>query len=485
MAYYLSKHLQEIATDHGTLLYHSKNGNNLVIHEGAVEVYHMLKAGDPLEKIRQEVEGDQLQEFLEHLIHKHFLVEGQEPAPACKIPDEKYIKEGKMLEHLRLNVTENCNLRCSYCYERVSDVWNQKRVMDWDVAKKAIDSFLITIQRNQKKKVSVRFFGGEPLLNWNLIEKAMDYIKDHLSDDIQVNYIINTNGTLIDDLRAKFLAEHSISVSLSVDGVREIHDKFRIYPNGTGSFDMVDQNMNHLIRHKCKFNLSVVCTEQTLTRLTDFIDYISEKQKESNYPIPVCFNFVQITEDESKMSEEEKIHSLIKALKYADEKKVQSFGGLSHFVFEKLLHNSIGSYCGGSGSEFSVAPSGDIFPCSGLDIKLGNVDSFEKIFQSEIYKNLCQRKSGNIIQCKDCEIECFCSGGCIADVVSKADQSHGYFGGYTTNLTTQQEENGQTYSDLPEQEKKTSIKQSDEEHPHPYCEMQKKLFRKLAEYYLL
>ena len=74
MAYYLSKHLQEIATDHGTLLYHSKNGNNLVIHEGAVEVYHMLKAGDPLEKIRQEVEGDQLQEFLEHLIHKHFLV---------------------------------------------------------------------------------------------------------------------------------------------------------------------------------------------------------------------------------------------------------------------------------------------------------------------------------------------------------------------------------------------------------------------------
>ena len=130
MAYYLSKHLHEIATDHGTLLYHSKNGNNLVIHEGAVEVYQMLKAGTSLEKIRQEVEGDQLQEFLEHLIHKHFLVEGQEPAPACKIPDEKYIKEGKMLEHLRLNVTENCNLRCSYCYERVSDVWNQKRVMD-------------------------------------------------------------------------------------------------------------------------------------------------------------------------------------------------------------------------------------------------------------------------------------------------------------------------------------------------------------------
>lgn len=463
MAYHLSKHLQEISSDSKILLYHSKNGSNLVIDGGAIEVYHMLKAGDTLEVIQKEVEGEQLQEFFDSLIQKHFLINGEEIEPLYVIPDEDYIKDGKMLEHLRLNVTEGCNLRCSYCYERVSEVWNQKRIMGWNVAKSAIDQFLFYIQKNEKKKISIRFFGGEPLLNWELIEKCMDYIKNKLSNDIQVNYIINTNGTLIDDIRAKFLADHNISVSLSLDGVKDIHDKFRIYPDGSGSFDVVDSNMNHLIKNRCNFNLSVVCTEETLTRLNELIDYISQKQKDCDYRIPVCFNFVQITEDEGKLSEDEKIDLLIKALKYANQKEVQSFGGLTHFVFEKLLHNYIGTYCGGSGSEFSVAPSGDIFPCSGLDIKLGNIESFEKIFQSETYLNLCKRKSGNIIRCKDCEIECFCSGGCIADVVSKADQADGYFDGYV------------------EEQRERCV----ERLTHPYCEMQKKLFRKLVNYYLL
>lgn len=463
MSYYLSKYLQEISSDHATLIYHSKSGNNLVIDEGAIEVYHMLKTGDTLEKIQQEVEGDRLQEFLDSLIQKRFLVEGGEVDPSYIVPDENYIKDGKMLEHLRLNVTETCNLRCSYCYERVSEVWNQKRIMDWKVAKKAIDQFLFYIQKNEKKKISVRFFGGEPLLNWPLVEQSVDYIKNILPDDVKVNYIINTNGTLIDGQRAKFLAENQIAVSLSVDGVKDIHDKFRVYPNGAGSFDVVDQKMKYLIEHHCGFNVSVVCTEETLTRLTDFIDYISEKQKTCDYRIPVCFNFVQITDDEGKLTEDEKIDLLIKALKYADKKEVQSFGGLTHFVFEKLLHNYIGTFCAGSGSEFSVAPSGDIFPCSGLDINIGNIDSFDEIFQSETYKNLCRRKSGNIMRCKDCEIECFCSGGCIADVVSKEDQENGYFDGYAEGKAVQ----------------KRDI------NTHPYCEMQKKLFHKLVNYYLL
>ena len=144
-------------------------------------------------------------------------------------------------------------------------------------------------------------------------------------------------------------------------------------------------------------------------------------------------------------------------------KKLQSFGGLTHFVFEKLLHNYIGTYCGGSGSEFSISPAGDIFPCSGLDVNLGTIESFDEIFQSETYKNLCKRKSGNIVRCKDCEIECFCSGGCVADVVSKADQSKGYFDGYTEDKLECQPENS----------------------THPYCEQQKKLFHKLVNYYLL
>lgn len=463
MAYHLSKYLQEISSDHRVLLYHSKSGNNLVIDGGAIEVYEMLKAGDTLEIIQKEVEGEHLQEFFDRLISKHFLVDGQEVKSLYVIPDEEYIKEGKMLEHLRLNVTEGCNLRCSYCYERVSEVWNKKRIMDWTVAKKAIDQFLFYVQKNEKKKISIRFFGGEPLLNWGIIEKALDYIKDKLPDDVRVSYIINTNGTLIDDARAEFLAKHNISVSLSLDGVKDIHDKFRVYPDGSGSFDVVDNNMNHLIRHRCNFNLSVVCTEETLKRLAELIDYISEKQKIMDYRIPVCFNFVQITKDEGQLTEDEKIDLLIKALKYANEKEVQSFGGLTHFVFEKLLHHYIGTYCGGSGSEFSVAPSGDIFPCSGLDIKLGNIESFNEIFQSDIYQNLCKRKSGNIMRCRDCEIECFCSGGCIADVVSKTDQAEGYFDGYIEG-----QEGRQTGSSL-----------------HPYCEMQKKLFRKLVNYYLL
>ena len=333
MAYHLSEHLQEISSDQATLLYHSKNGNNLVIDGGAIEIYHMLKAGDTLEMIQQGVEGEQLQEFLDSLISKQFLIDGEEVHPSYIVPDEDYIKEGKMLEHLRLNVTENCNLRCSYCYERVSDVWNQKRIMNWEVAKKAIDQFLYYIKKNEKKKISVRFFGGEPMLNWDLVEKSMDYIKNQLTDDVRVSYIINTNGTLIDDTRAKFLAENNISISLSVDGVKDIHDKYRVYPNGSGSFDIVSSNMNHLIANKCQFNLSVVCTEETLERLPDFLDYVSKKQKDCDYRIPVCFNFVQITDDEGRLTDDEKIDLLVEALKYANEKEVTELWWFDPFCF--------------------------------------------------------------------------------------------------------------------------------------------------------
>lgn len=465
MALCLSQNLREVRSDEAILLYNSKNGNNLVICEGAIELYNMLKFGQSIEEIKEEVEGENLDEFFESLINKKFLItpDEVEKVPSIVVPDDSYIQAGKMLQHLRLNVTEACNLNCSYCYERVSNVWNKHRVMGWEIAKKAIDNFFDNVKKNENKNVSVRFFGGEPLLNWTVVEKSVNYIKTVVADDICVNYIINTNGTLVTDEIAKFLSDNKISISLSVDGTKEAHDAFRVYPDGRGSFETIDKNMKFLIEHKCIFNLSVVCTESTLPTLTSLIDYVHDKQNKFNYRIPLCFNFIQITKEENKLSVDEKVGLLIKALDYANEKEVWGYGGLTHFVFEKLLHNYIGTYCGGTGSEFSIDPLGDVFPCSGLDIKLGNISDFNNIFKSDTYRTLCKRKSGNIEQCNDCELECFCSGGCTADV--------GCFCGRSGD-SENESPNERVLKELPKGNTR-------------YCDLQKKVFVELVKHYLL
>ena len=149
------------------------------------------------------------------------------------------------LKSLILTVTEDCNLRCKYCAYSGNYVYRRehsKKYMSFEVAKKAIDYYFSQVNQGIKynpfKKVLVTFYGGEPLLNFNLIKKCVSYINTNY-DNIDLDYSITTNGTLLSEKIIQWLLEHDFYLHISLDGPEEEHDRCRVYENGKGTFNDV------------------------------------------------------------------------------------------------------------------------------------------------------------------------------------------------------------------------------------------------------
>lgn len=145
---------------------------------------------------------------------------------------------------LILCVTWDCNLRCKYCYYSEEYAHSRNRssqYMDFSVAKQAVDyylSHLRTVQmRYPRRKGAITFYGGEPLLHFGLVQRVIEYIESLGVGDIL--FSITTNGTLLTQAVQDFLVQHGVSVCISLDGPPEEHDRLRVYPDGSGSFDAV------------------------------------------------------------------------------------------------------------------------------------------------------------------------------------------------------------------------------------------------------
>lgn len=148
-------------------------------------------------------------------------------------------------KQLILEVTDACNLRCKYCI--YGDCYDANRnhgegIMSWEVAKKAIDYYFSlcknAINKNPQKQPTIGFYGGEPLLNFSLIKKVVSYIQEKYKD-YSPNFNITTNGMLLDGQVTSFIVDNDISVTISLDGSKEEHDRNRKMINGKGSFNKV------------------------------------------------------------------------------------------------------------------------------------------------------------------------------------------------------------------------------------------------------
>lgn len=157
---------------------------------------------------------------------------------------------------LNLGVTESCNLRCKYCayggsykYERT----HNGRRMEYDVAKKSIDYFLeITDDKKLKMRVPefkrvIGFYGGEPLINFELIKKCVDYVRNRKKIPYEfVRFQITSNGTLLSDKIIEYFVNENISLGISLDGPKEEHDRNRIVPNGNGTYEVILKNLLYI-----------------------------------------------------------------------------------------------------------------------------------------------------------------------------------------------------------------------------------------------
>jgi uncharacterized protein len=158
------------------------------------------------------------------------------------------------LQRVVLNVTNQCNLACTYCYEYSADKISQPdgkpKYMSHDVARAAVD--MLMQESAQRPSIHVTFFGGETLLNFPVMRSTVEYASEKAAAARKkIEFSLTTNATLLDEEIIDFLSEHRIGVTVSIDGDRELNDRMRVFHDGRGSYEVIAPKIRQLLaRHR-------------------------------------------------------------------------------------------------------------------------------------------------------------------------------------------------------------------------------------------
>jgi len=321
------------------------------------------------------------------------------------------------ISFISLNVAEDCNLRCKYCYVSHGDFSGVRRMMTRDVAKSAID-YLVLVSGEQKM-CQVNFFGGEPLLNFDLIRWCTHYAKRVLSDAGKgVRFDLSTNGTLVTDEIIRFFEEHDFRVQVSLDGPADIHDVQRPFADGSGSHDIAVEAIHHLREAGVTVGTATVVCGNDLSACRAF--HYVHGMGGSNVQITLS----QIPGNPEWGFTEDQMDTVREQFgTLADE----YFSSLIHdtpvrnALFEKVLRRIRNGFpairsCSAGQTMMAVGANGSIYPCSlvvGIEeLNMGSV--FSPPPPEALPNPFAGFDANSVRACQDCWARYVCSGGCPA-----------------------------------------------------------------------
>jgi len=309
-----------------------------------------------------------------------------------------------------LNITHRCNLRCSYCYagEKVN------RDMSDDIAAQGVDLAFSLVSPGQKLDFS--FFGGEPLLRMDLIKRVVEKIHVRAGQrQTPVQLSITTNGTLIDDNILDFLADNEIDLCVSVDGPARIHDHYRKYPDGRGSFADLLPRLQAARKRLQRIQVNAVFSPRTFEQLPMVLDFFRSLQ------IPV----VHLNPNISANWKEEHLRKLPAVYDrlaeiYLDAFRKEEPLAVNLFDSKMILFMKDGygpgDKCSMGQKELAVAASGNIYPCErfiGNDndpsFVIGNVTNG---FNTEKRCQILSARGNRNLACQTCAISKYCMNWC-------------------------------------------------------------------------
>jgi uncharacterized protein len=191
----------------------------------------------------------EIAEAFVELQHAEIIGNGERKPVIPTVPEATF-----PLQRIVLNVTNQCNLACGYCYEysddKIAQTAGKPKYMHNDVAESAIE--MLIKESADRPKIHVTFFGGETLLNFPMLQSTVTYAKRRgMETGKEVEFSLTTNATLLTEPIADFLAEHQVGVTVSIDGDRELNDRMRVFHDGRGSYDIILPKIKMLLeRHK-------------------------------------------------------------------------------------------------------------------------------------------------------------------------------------------------------------------------------------------
>ncbi len=337
-----------------------------------------------------------------------------------------------VVKALCLHIAHTCNLNCSYCFASQGKYSGERALMSYETGKKALD-FLIE-NSGTRTNLEVDFFGGEPLMNFDVVKKLVEYARVREKETGKnFRFTLTTNGMNIDDDVIDFANRECSNVVLSLDGRKEIHDRFRVDYSGKGSFDTIVPKFQKLVKARGgkDYYMRGTFTHANPDFVNDIKAMLDLGFTELSMEPVVC-----APTDPSALTKED-IEIVKKQYEELAELMLERQSEGRPFTFYHYMIDLTGGPCiykkisgCGSGTEYmAVTPWGDLYPCHQFvgdeKFKLGNIyDGVTNTAMREEFKG-CNVYAHP--ECADCWAKLYCSGGCAANAYHATGSIRGVY----------------------------------------------------------
>ena len=329
-------------------------------------------------------------------------------------------KTAGVVKALCLHVAHTCNLNCSYCFASQGKYHGDRAVMSFEVGKRALD-FLVE-NSGSRRNLEVDFFGGEPLMNFQVVKDLVAYARSiEQEKGKNFRFTLTTNGMLVDDDVIEFANKECHNVVLSLDGRKEIHDRFRVDYNGKGSWETIVPKFQKFVeaREGRGYYMRGTFTHRNPDFLKDIEQMLDLGFSELSMEPVVCADG-----DPSALTEED-LPVVMEQYEKLAELMLQRDEEGKPFTFYHYMIDLTGGPCiykrisgCGSGTEYmAVTPWGDLYPCHQFvgeeKFRLGDI--WEGVTNHTIQQEFANCNVYAHPECRDCWARLYCSGGCAAN----------------------------------------------------------------------
>ena len=341
-------------------------------------------------------------------------------------------RSGNVIKALCLHVAHTCNLNCSYCFASQGKYHGERALMSFEVGKRAID-FLIE-NSGERRNLEVDFFGGEPLMNWDVVKQIVKYARSvEKQHGKNFRFTLTTNGMLIDDEVIEFSNKEMSNVVLSLDGRKEIHDATRVDYAGNGSYDRIVPKFQKLVasRGGKNYYMRGTFTHKNPDFTKDVFHMADLGFTELSMEPVVCApdDPMALTPEDIEIVKEQ--YEILAKEMLKREKEGRGFT-FYHYMIDltagPCIYKRI-SGCG-SGTEYmAVTPWGDLYPCHQFvgeeSYKLGDI--WNGVTNDSLRDEFRQCNAYARPECDDCWAKLYCSGGCAANAYHASGSIRGVY----------------------------------------------------------
>jgi uncharacterized protein len=341
-------------------------------------------------------------------------------------------KSAGVVKALCLHVAHTCNLNCAYCFASQGKYHGERAVMSLDVGKRALD-FLIE-NSGTRRILEVDFFGGEPLMNWQVVKDTVAYARSiEQEKGKNFRFTLTTNGMLIDDEVIDFCNKEMHNVVLSLDGRKHIHDHLRKDYAGNGSYDRIVPKFQKLAaaRGGRDYYMRGTFTHNNVDFTEDIFHMADLGFTELSMEPVVCAPgdpYALTEEDLPKLFEQYELLAMEMLKRRREGRPITFYHYMIDLQSGPCIYKRIAG-CG-SGTEYmAVTPWGELYPCHQFvgDEKYSMGDLWKGVTNTELRDRFKQVSAYSRPECRDCWARLYCSGGCAANAYHATGSINGVY----------------------------------------------------------